>query len=73
LLEFEKREGAGIWERMEALRTRLAADAPPEIEDKDGDRITQRMQALIARGRIECAGDVREWRFSEVRLASPAD
>jgi hypothetical protein len=73
LLEFEKRDGAGIWERMEALRARLAVDAPPEFEDKDGDRITQRMEALIARGKIECAGDVRKWRFSEVRLAPPAD
>jgi hypothetical protein len=73
LLALEKSDGAGIWDRMEALRTRLTADAPPEFEDNDGDRITQRMEALIARGKIECAGDVRKWRFSEVRLAPPAD
>jgi Protein of unknown function len=73
LLELEKRDGDGIWGRMEALRARLALDAPPEFEDKDGDRITHRMEALIARGKIECAGDVRKWRFSEVRLAPPGD
>jgi hypothetical protein len=68
MLEFSGRDGAG-----EALRARLAVDAPTESEDRDGDRITQRMEALTTRGKVECAGDVRYWRFSEVRLAPAAD
>ena len=45
---------------------RIVANALREFEDSD--RISERMEALVAQGKIECAGDVRKWRFSEVRL-----
>ncbi len=34
----------------------------------DDDRITQRIIDLVNAGKLESAGDVRKWRFSEVRL-----
>ena len=32
------------------------------------DRIDARMAALVASGQIEAKGDIRRWRYSEVRL-----
>ena len=34
----------------------------------DDDRITQRIIDLVNAGKLASAGDVRKWRFSEVRL-----
>jgi uncharacterized protein DUF3658 len=47
---------------------RIVANALGKFEGNDGDRISERMEALVALGKIECAGDVRKWRFSEIRL-----
>jgi hypothetical protein len=39
-------------------------------ENWDEDRVSARIETLVDGGKIECAGDVRKWRFSEVRLAT---
>jgi hypothetical protein len=38
----------------------------------DEERVGDRIVALVDAGTLEGAGDLRNWRFSEVRLASPA-
>jgi len=37
-------------------------------ENWDEDRVTLSMKALVEKGKIESAGDLTNWRFSEVRL-----
>ena len=34
----------------------------------DEERLTERILALIKLGKLESAGDVNKWRFSEVRV-----
>jgi hypothetical protein len=34
----------------------------------DEDRVGARILALVEKGKLESQGDVRNWRFSEVRL-----
>jgi hypothetical protein len=34
----------------------------------DEERVGKRLAALVASGRLESAGDINQWRFSEVRL-----
>ncbi|HKD74143.1 MAG TPA: DUF3658 domain-containing protein, partial [Ktedonobacterales bacterium] len=37
-------------------------------QEKDANRVALRIETLIQGGRLECAGNVRPWRSSEVRL-----
>jgi hypothetical protein len=38
------------------------------FEAWDDDRLTARICTLVAEGKLEGAGNLRRWRFSEVRL-----
>jgi predicted transcriptional regulator len=46
----------------------IVGKALRDYETWDAGRITERVVALVAAGKLESAGDVRNWRFSEVRL-----
>jgi len=46
----------------------IISEAMGAFDSWDEDRITQRMKALVEQGKIESAGDIQRWRFSEVRL-----
>jgi len=51
------------------LKTAFVISKAMDAFDKwDEDRVTQRMKTLVEEGKIESAGDIRKWRFSEVRL-----
>jgi hypothetical protein len=39
-----------------------------EPTDENYDALASRIVALAESGRLECQGDLRKWRFSEVRL-----
>jgi len=39
----------------------------------DDERVTQRIVALTVTGKIEKAGNVLKWRFSEIRLPAAAN
>jgi hypothetical protein len=47
---------------------RVILNAMEAFENWDEDRLTLRMKALVHEGKIESAGDISKWRFSEVRL-----
>lgn len=36
-------------------------------EDVDYEAISRRIQALVDDGHLEAQGDIRKWRFSEIR------
>jgi hypothetical protein len=38
--------------------------------DEDESRVNQRLSILIESGKLEAQGDIRKWRFSEVRQPS---
>ena len=46
----------------------IVGKAMMQHEAWDDDRISQRMIDLVDAGKLESAGDVRKWRYSEVRL-----
>jgi hypothetical protein len=53
-----------------------AAMAPGLVfsDDEDGFEIlAERLAQLVASGRLLAQGDVREWRFSEVRLSDSGE
>jgi hypothetical protein len=50
---------------------RLFIDVPEEFEKPAGlevDFIADRIKALVKAGRLESAGNLDRWRFSEIRL-----
>jgi hypothetical protein len=55
------------WQKVAAIIAQVIIAHPGEdIENRAGKRI----EALVRKGGLENAGDVRKWRFSEVRLPS---
>ena len=51
----------------------IVAKAMRGYETSDPDRVTERVVALVGAGKLESAGDVRNWRSSEVRLPLGGD
>jgi Protein of unknown function len=46
----------------------LSRDLPPG--DEGCEVIARRIEALVGDGRLASQGDIRNWRFSEIRLKS---
>lgn len=45
-----------------------------ELDGSFADQIDARMAALVASGQLEAAGNIKRWRYSEVRLpGAPAE
>jgi hypothetical protein len=38
--------------------------------DEEQDVVAKRIEALIVNGRLEVQGDIRNWRYSEVRVST---
>lgn len=51
----------------------VIAQAMGPFENWDEERVALRMRAIVDDGKIETAGDIRMWRFSEVRLRQERD
>jgi hypothetical protein len=46
----------------------VIAKAMRSYEQWSEGRVADRIDALVSAGKLESAGDIRRWRFSEVRL-----
>ena len=51
----------------------IISKAMSTYETWDSDRVGQRIVALVDEGKLEAAGNVRNWRRSEVRLPAVGD
>ena len=57
------------WSKVAMVIAR--ASMSPEWKHHEGhDAIAVRIEALIADGRLEVMGDVKNWRYSEVRVST---
>lgn len=54
---------------MAIVRVAEANDPARLFEDEDHQYIASRIRSLVEMGQLESAGDLNEWRFSEVRVA----
>lgn len=54
------------WQKVAMIIGKAMGDS----KSLDSDRAGERLAALVADGRLESAGDIGNWRFSEVRLPS---
>jgi hypothetical protein len=60
-------EAKGRWQKV----AMVIAHAMTPYAAWDEERVGSRIVALVDTGWLEGAGDLRNWRFSEVRLHSP--
>ncbi|APP74522.1 DUF3658 domain-containing protein [Xanthomonas vesicatoria] len=60
------------WQKVALLIARALTDEQLNLADVQDatDHIAQRIACLVRSGRLEAAGDVSDWRHSEVRLAA---
>ena len=58
------------WQKVAAIVAHAMVVATAQVGEAawDDEQITRRLLALVEAGKIESAGDVGKWRFSEVRL-----
>jgi len=52
------------WQKVAMLVSQTIRD----FENWDEERLTARIRALVDEGKLEAAGNLHRWRFSEVRL-----
>ena len=62
-------QAKGKWQKV----AMIIAKAMSGCEAWDEDRASERVVALVDAGKLEGAGNVRNWRFSEVRLPAARD
>ena len=55
------------WQKVAALAGKVVIGCETWDEDDD-ERCALRVVALVDAGKLESAGNIRKWRFSEVRL-----
>jgi Protein of unknown function len=63
---------AGRWRKIAMVIT-MVADAMSDdlpLGDDGYRQVAQRIEALVNEGRLVAQGDIKNWRFSEVRLPS---
>ena len=59
----------GRWRKVAMVIGRVAEGMNDDLQDEDAryDLVARRIGALVDDGRLEAQGDIRKWRFSEVR------
>jgi uncharacterized protein DUF3658 len=59
----------GRWRKVAMVISRVAEQMRNDLpEGDDGyDLVAQRIEALVHDGRLVAQGDIKKWRFSEVR------
>jgi hypothetical protein len=62
----------GRWRKVAMVINRVADDMGKDSHDEDEcyDLVARRIEALVADGRLVAQGDIKKWRFSEVRKPS---
>jgi hypothetical protein len=58
------------WTKVAMLISRVVRAVGHNLPsgDEGCDLISRRIEALVHDGRLEVQGDIKEWRFSEVRI-----
>jgi uncharacterized protein DUF3658 len=59
----------GRWTKVAMVISRVADQMGNDLPEGDArnDRVAQRVEALVRDGRLVAQGDIREWRFNEIR------
>ena len=61
----------GRWRKVAMVVGRVAygmGDDSPEGDEERYELVARRIEALVSDGRLEAQGNIKNWRFSEVRL-----
>lgn len=61
---------AQVKEREQKIAMVIVRAMKPYGEDWDRERVKQRIIALVEAGKVESFGNIRHWRYSEIRLPS---
>jgi hypothetical protein len=58
------------WRKVAAVVSRVADACANDLPDGDAanQTVAERIEALVGEGRLVAQGDIKNWRFSEVRL-----
>jgi hypothetical protein len=58
------------WRKVAAVVGRVADACANDLPDGDAanQTVAERIEALVGEGRLVAQGDIKNWRFSEVRL-----
>jgi hypothetical protein len=62
----------GRWKKVAMVIGRVADGMGKDLAEGEDDykRISQRIEVLVNEGHLIAQGDIKNWRFSEVRLAN---
>jgi hypothetical protein len=62
----------GRWRKVAMVISRVAEEIGNDLQDKQNpyDLVARRIEALVDEGRLVAQGDIKSWRFSEVRRPS---
>jgi Protein of unknown function len=65
-------EVPGHWRKVAFVVGRVTSALGDDLEhgDKAAEAVAQRIEFLVSEGRLLVQGDIKEWRFSEVRPPS---
>jgi hypothetical protein len=63
-------EAGGRWRKVAMVISKVANAMGNDLPNGDGgyEQVAQRIEALVADGRLSVQGNIKNWRFSEVRL-----
>jgi len=63
-------DAKGRWRKVAMVIGKVAKGIGSELAEGDEghEQVARRIEVLVNEGRLEAQGDVRNWRFSEVRL-----
>lgn len=68
--EFIVAETSSSWRKTAMIIARAMTSSELPASDKlEADVIADRIMALVAKGILEVAGDISDWRHSEIRRA----
>ena len=61
----------GHWKKVAMVISRVANAMGKDLPDGDDgyERVARRIEFLVSEGRLAAAGNIKNWRFSEVRRA----
>jgi Protein of unknown function len=62
----------GRWRKVAMVISTVAKGIASDSDEEDDryDLVARRIEALVADGRLVAQGDIKKWRFSEVRRPS---
>jgi hypothetical protein len=56
------------WQKVALIISRTSETSAGDLTEGDAERIAQRIEALVGKGRLLAQGNIKRWRFSELRL-----